>query len=103
MIDLDLGRKKRQQITCECGRVHILQEFEETTWTLYRVYDDYCGEYGLLSKFPASPGKPCPRCNRHKLMVMAKLPDTEETHRFLINQHLEIWRFVKDGEVIKVD
>lgn len=95
------GRTRRQTILCDCGREHLLELYEETDWSIYSVRCDLDGTYPILSKY--EPGRTCPRCKTHKLEVLRSFPSTKDMREQIRGHQITLWRFVKDGEVAKVD
>jgi hypothetical protein len=90
-------KQPRQSITCDCGRVHNLQPFEETEWSIFVVYCDFDNQYAVLSKFQLQSGKTCPRCMSHRIQILQKLPNTKEIRARLPKKGLQLWQFTQGG------
>lgn len=95
---------RKQHVVCDsCGHQIPLQRIDETDWSIYSVYCDRCGRYGLLSKFKLESGSRCPRCKIHKLQVLNRFADTKQMRDLVKGQTVELWQFKGDGEVAKVE
>lgn len=80
-----------------------MEAFEETEWSIFLIRCDFDNEYAILSKYPLESGKTCSRCNRSKLQVLFKLPDTKENRDLIHNRRLELWKFAGQGELARIE
>ena len=93
---------KRQSVICDgCGK-EILLTSPLIEWSIFSVYCDGCGRYGLESKFKLLSGARCPRCSLHRLIVLKRFASTKQMRELIVEQGLELYRFVGKHEVARI-
>jgi hypothetical protein len=94
---------RRQKVVCDgCGKEISLSLAQETKWAIYSVFCNSCGRYALESKFKLKSGQWCPRCHRHELSVLKRFAATEQMRELLADEGFELYRFIGEGQLVKI-